>query len=1100
MEYNGTDWVPGSTSGTGTVTSVGLALPASVFNVAGSPVTGVGTLTGSFANQTANTVFAGPASGGAGAPTFRALVAADLPSLAGNYIQNQSAASQTANFWISGPAGIGVATAPTTTQLSVLTSTSGNIGILGNNNVPTTTSTSGYGVVGESGSSTGAPTNVTITSGPVLNITAGVLGSASRGPAVPTTSGFTSNVGFGVVGLLGSALPSSTPFISGAGVLGATKTAGTAPFAAGVAAYASGGGYGVYSSSTGGGIGIYTAVTGKTSTVIPGAGNFGVYVLGNENTSSGVYSRMGTTYGVAPLPTVAASIYATTDSTLKVWALAANNTSSTTAPTGNGLLVFGTTDEVGTVTLGQNTTTYMTGGVTANGQLVFDNAINAFTATINANPSATASYSLVLPPAQGAASTVLTNDGAGNLSWAAAGSGASLTNGTGITAFTYNGSAAATVSLANTAVVAGSYGDANDFTTFTVNAQGQLTSAGTFPLPTSLPPSGAAGGDLTGAYPNPTINDIQGIGVLASGANAPVSGDVLEYNGTNWVPATPAATGVTSVSATGPLSVTNPTTTPNILLSGTAGTILYGTGASSAFTSAGTAGQLLQSNGAGVPTWSSPNAIAWTLTGNSGTTAGTNFIGTTDATDLEFKTGVGGVLRMTIGGTATDGGLVGINILPQTGQQLTVATPNTANTGIAGVNSVTTSTSTSGYGVVGESGTGAGAPYTVSITSGSAIKRNRRRVRQCVKRPAVPTTSGFTSNVGFGVIGLLGSAMPSSVPFLSGAGVLGITKTGGTAPFAAGVAAYSSGGGYGVYSSTTGGGIGFYTAVTGGGNTIVPGAGNFGVYVLGNHSTTSGVYSYMGSKGVATLPTVASGVYATTDSTLGQVWALAANNTKSTTAPTGNGLLVFGTTDEVGTVTLGQNTTTYMTGGVAANGQLVFDNASNAFTATINANPAATASYSLVLPPAQATASGQVLTNDGAGNLSWATAGTGGGAILSNGTGISAFSYDGSTAATVGIASTGVTAGTYGSDTTVPVYNVNAQGQITSVTNVRISSGALTGTAGGDLTGSYPDPTIANLQGIPVTASGASAPLTGQVFRNMTEPSGCPAAQAEQAR
>ena len=63
------------------VTSVGLALPASVFNVTGSPVTTTGTLTGTLATQPINTLFAGPASGSAGTPTFRSLVTADIPAL-----------------------------------------------------------------------------------------------------------------------------------------------------------------------------------------------------------------------------------------------------------------------------------------------------------------------------------------------------------------------------------------------------------------------------------------------------------------------------------------------------------------------------------------------------------------------------------------------------------------------------------------------------------------------------------------------------------------------------------------------------------------------------------------------------------------------------------------------------------------------------------------------------------------------------------------------------------------------------------------------------------------------------------------------------------
>ena len=72
--------------GTGTVTSVGLSLP-SFITVSNSPVTGTGTLTGTLANQSANTVFIAP-NGSTGAPTFRLLVAADIPTLTAAKISN----------------------------------------------------------------------------------------------------------------------------------------------------------------------------------------------------------------------------------------------------------------------------------------------------------------------------------------------------------------------------------------------------------------------------------------------------------------------------------------------------------------------------------------------------------------------------------------------------------------------------------------------------------------------------------------------------------------------------------------------------------------------------------------------------------------------------------------------------------------------------------------------------------------------------------------------------------------------------------------------------------------------------------------------------
>lgn len=77
------------TANTGTVTSVGGTGTVSGLTLSGT-VTSSGNLTlggtlsvlpSNFANQTANTVLAGPTTGVAAAPTFRALVAADIPAL-----------------------------------------------------------------------------------------------------------------------------------------------------------------------------------------------------------------------------------------------------------------------------------------------------------------------------------------------------------------------------------------------------------------------------------------------------------------------------------------------------------------------------------------------------------------------------------------------------------------------------------------------------------------------------------------------------------------------------------------------------------------------------------------------------------------------------------------------------------------------------------------------------------------------------------------------------------------------------------------------------------------------------------------------------------
>jgi hypothetical protein len=158
---------------------------------------------------------------------------------------------------------------------------------------------------------------------------------------------------------------------------------------------------------------------------------------------------------------------------------------------------------------------------------------------------------------------------------------ANLTQGTGLTVT--NGAGSVALAITNTGVTAGSYGSASVVPNYTVNAQGQLTTA----------------------------------------ANTSIAIDASQVT-----------SGILPIARGG----TNTNATP------TAGTVAYGTGTAIAYSAVGTVGQALVSNGASAPSWSTITSSQWVTSGaNIYYIAGNVGIGTTSpGSALDVK----GTLRL----------------------------------------------------------------------------------------------------------------------------------------------------------------------------------------------------------------------------------------------------------------------------------------------------------------------------------------------------------------------------------------------------------------------------------------------------------------------
>jgi hypothetical protein len=143
-----------------------------------------------------------------------------------------------------------------------------------------------------------------------------------------------------------------------------------------------------------------------------------------------------------------------------------------------------------------------------------------------------------LPGADGSSGQVLSTDGTGALSWINGGT-VSAVSGTGPISVA-NGTTTPSISIANAttttkgavqvgtglAVSSGSVSVAYG------TAAGTAAEGNDARLSDSRAPSGAASGDLSGTFPNPTVAKLQGRAVASA---APTSGEFLKFDGTSWV-------------------------------------------------------------------------------------------------------------------------------------------------------------------------------------------------------------------------------------------------------------------------------------------------------------------------------------------------------------------------------------------------------------------------------------------------------------------------------------------------------------------------------------------------------------------------------------
>ncbi len=216
--------------------------------------------------------------------------------------------------------------------------------------------------------------------------------------------------------------------------------------------------------------------------------------------------------------------------------------------------------------------------------------------------------------------------------------------------------------------------------------------------------TGTGATSVTGTYPNFTISSTDNNTTYVAGTNISITGGNTINNTAPDKTVSITGTGATSVTGTYP-NFTVSSTDNNTTYTAGSGLALTGTSFSLAQQSA-TNGQVLQWNGASWAPATPGAGSSWNLTGNSGTSAGTNYIGTSDGVDLVIKTNGTERFRVLSGGNIGIGTTTPSYMLHMIGSAGTgssvavISNNNAAGVGLTGQNLAASGAST-GVGVYG---------------------------------------------------------------------------------------------------------------------------------------------------------------------------------------------------------------------------------------------------------------------------------------------------------------------------------------------------------------------------------------------------------------